>query len=149
MQVDQFLFVYNPWRANTGGVRFAEATSGAKRSSNMRLHMKKLGTNLTPEDMATIERRVGFALGRFGHRIRRTEVLLVDSNGPRGGQDQHCTVHVVLAGLPPVVVEVVDVDPVAAVSRAVERVARRIRDSANRRRDLERQPGRRDRPDAA
>ena len=66
----------------------------------MRLHVKKLGTNMTPEDSATIERRVHFALGRFGHRIRRTEVLLVDSNGPRGGLDQHCTVHVVLAGLP-------------------------------------------------
>ena len=106
----------------------------------MRLHVKKLGTNMTPEDTATIERRVHFALARFGHRIRRTEVLLVDSNGPRGGLDQHCTVHVVLAGLSPVVVEVVDVDPLAAVSRAVERVARRIRDGASRQRDLQRQP---------
>lgn len=108
----------------------------------MRLHVKKLGTNMTPEDSATIERRVHFALGRFGHRIRRTEVLLVDSNGPRGGLDQHCTVHVVLAGLPPVVVEVVDAEPLTAVSRAVERVARRIRDSAHRQRDRQRQPGR-------
>ena len=115
----------------------------------MRLHIKKLGTNLTPEDTATIERRVHFALARFGHRIRRTDVLLVDSNGPRGGQDQHCTVHVVLAGLPPVVVEVVDVDLLAAVSRAVERVARRIRDSAGRQRDLQRQPGRGNRTDVA
>ena len=115
----------------------------------MRLHLKKPGMNLTAEDKTTIERRVHFALARFGHRIRRTEVLLVDSNGPRGGQDQHCTVHVVLAGLPPVVVEVVDVDPLAAVSRAVERVARRIRDSAGRQRDLQRQPGRRKRTDVA
>ena len=115
----------------------------------MRLHVKKLGTNLTAEDTATLERRVHFALGRFGHRIRRTEVLLVDSNGPRGGPDQHCTVHVVLAGLPPVVVEVVDVDPLAAVSRAVERVARRICDSAGRQRDLQRQPGRGTRTDVA
>lgn len=106
----------------------------------MRLQLKKLGTNLTLEDKTTIERRVHFALGRFGHRIRRTEVLLVDSNGPRGGQDQHCTVHVILAGLPPLVVEVVDTDPLAAVSRAVERAARRIRDNASRQRDLRRQP---------
>lgn len=115
----------------------------------MRLHVKKLGANMKPEDTATIERRVHFALARFGHRIRRTEVLLADSNGPRGGPDQHCTVHVVLAGLPPVVVEVVDVDPLAAVSRAVERVARRIRDSAGRQRDLQRQPGRGNRTDVA
>ncbi|MFO0837175.1 MAG: HPF/RaiA family ribosome-associated protein [Phycisphaerae bacterium] len=115
----------------------------------MRLHVKNLGTNMTSENAATIERRVHFALGRFGHRIRRAEVLLVDSNGPRGGQDQHCTLHVVLAGLPPVVVEVADVDPLAAVSRAVERVARRIRDSATRQRDLQRQPGRGTRTDVA
>lgn len=115
----------------------------------MRLHVKKLGSSLAPEDLATVERRVHFALGRFGHRIRRTEVLLVDSNGPRGGPDQHCTIHVVLAGLPPVVVEVVDVDPLAAVSRAVERVARRIRDGASRQRDVQRRPGRADRIDAA
>lgn len=115
----------------------------------MRLHVKKLGTNMTPEDTATIERRVHFALGCFAQHIRRTEVLLVDSNGPRGGPDQHCTIHVVLAGLPPVVVEVVDVDPLAAVSRAVERVARRIRDSASRQRDLQRQPGRGTRTDVA
>lgn len=108
----------------------------------MRLHLKKLGSNLTAEDTATIERRLHFALDRFGHRIRRIEVLLVDSNGPRGGLDQHCTIHAVLAGLPPVVVDVVDADPLAAVSRAVERVARRIRDSASRQRDLQRQPGR-------
>lgn len=108
----------------------------------MRLHVKKLGMNMTPEDTATIERRVHFALGRFGHRIRRTEVLLVDSNGPRGGLDQHCTVHVVLAGLSPVVVKVANTDPLAAVSRAVERVARHIRDSASRQRDMQRQPRR-------
>ncbi len=93
-------------------------------------------TPLSLNEMSTIERRVHFALARFGHRTRRTEVLLVDSNGPHGGLDQHCTVHVVLAGLPPVVVEVVDVDPLAAVSRAVERVARRIRDSVSRQRDM-------------
>jgi hypothetical protein len=46
-----------------------------------------------------------------------------------------------LSGMPPVVVEIVDIDPVAAVSRAVERVARHIRDSANRRRDRQRRPG--------
>jgi len=115
----------------------------------MRLHIRQLGVSLAPEETAIIERRVRFALGRFGHRIRRAEVLLVDSNGPRGGRDQHCTIHVVLAGLPPVVVEVQDVDPLAAVSRALDRVARRTRDSANRQRNLHRQRGRDHRPEVA
>jgi len=107
----------------------------------MRLHLKSFGTKLTPVETTAIERRVHFALGRFGHRIRRTEILLVDTNGPRGGRDQHCTIHVVLGGLPPVVAEVVDVEPLAAVSRGLERAARRIRDAANRQRELGRRRG--------
>jgi hypothetical protein len=43
-----------------------------------------------------------------------------------------------LTALPPVVVEVTDVEPMAAVSRAVERAARHMRDNLNRRRDLQR-----------
>lgn len=107
----------------------------------MRVYLKCLGTKLTPLETNTVQRRVHFALGRFGQRIRRTEILLVDTNGPRGGRDQHCTIHVVLAGLPPVVAEVVDVEPLAAVSRALERAARRIRDAANRQRELGRRGG--------
>lgn len=104
----------------------------------MRLDVKLRDLGLEDGQAETIERRVRFALGRFAHRIRRAEVILADVNGPRGGRDKHCTVRVMLTALPPVVVEVTDVEPMAAVSRAVERAARHMRDNLNRRRDLQR-----------
>ena len=52
--------------------------------------------------------------------------------------DKHCTVRVVLAASPPVVVEIADVDPIPAVSRTVERAARYVGDGLKRPRDLQR-----------
>jgi hypothetical protein len=99
------------------------------------------GTHPQPNLRDLIERRVRFALGRFSGRIRRTDVVLADVNGPRGGTDQQCRVTVVLAASPPVVIEVADIDTAAAVSRATERAARHVRDRLARRRDLRRQAG--------
>lgn len=104
----------------------------------MRLDIKLRYLGLEDGQAETIERRVRFALGRFAHRILRAEVILADVNGPRGGRDKRCTVQVMLAALPPILVEVTDVEPMAAVNRAVERAARHIRDNLNRRRDLQR-----------
>ena len=104
----------------------------------MRLDLKLRDQGLEPGQAQTIDRRARFALGRFAHQIRRAEVVLSDVNGPRGGPDKHCRVRVVLAASSPVVVEITDVDPIAAVSRAVERAARHVGDGIKRRRDLQR-----------
>ena len=37
-----------------------------------------------------MERRLDFALGRFGGRISQVTVGLEDLNGPRGGADKRC-----------------------------------------------------------
>jgi putative sigma-54 modulation protein len=104
----------------------------------MRLDVKLRDRGLKPGQAQTIERRARFALGRFAHQIRRAEVILSDVNGPRGGPDKHCTVRVMLTASSPVVVEITDVDPIAAVSRAVERAARHVDDGIKRHRDLRR-----------
>lgn len=73
------------------------------------------------------ERRLRFALGRFERRIASISVRFSDVNGPRGGVDQSCRVAVKLAapaGL--IVVEDVDLDPLAALGRAADRVARAV-----------------------
>jgi len=36
------------------------------------------------------ERRLEFALGRFGDRVQRVMIYLEDINGPRGGIDKRC-----------------------------------------------------------
>jgi putative sigma-54 modulation protein len=104
----------------------------------MRLNVKLRDPRVEQEHVESIERRAHFALGRFGNHINRTEVILSDNNGPRGGRDKQCTVRVLLIGLPPVVVKVTDFESISAVSRAVDRAARHVRDNLNRRRDVQR-----------
>ena len=43
---------------------------------------------------AYIERRLRYALGRFGPRLERVILRLADVNGPKGGEDKRCTVAV-------------------------------------------------------
>ena len=42
-----------------------------------------------------VERKLKLALDRFDHRLDRVQVHLEDVNGPRGGLDKHCRLHVV------------------------------------------------------
>ena len=72
------------------------------------------------------ERRLGFALGRFGHQVGQVAVHLSDVNGPRGGVDKRCRVVVELLGHDPVVVEEADTDLDALVDRAADRVGRAV-----------------------
>ena len=104
---------------------------------------------MLPGTEEAILERVHFALARLSHRIQTLEIRLDDLNGPRGGVDKRCVMEAVLVHRGRLVVEVSDEEVLAAVSRAVERVARRIRDSAGRQRDLQRQPGRGTRTDVA
>jgi len=83
-----------------------------------------------------IGRRLSFALRRFSERIRRVTVLMEDINGPRGGVDQRCFVEVHLSPSERIVAEATDADAVLAVSRASNRIARRVRDVISKRRSL-------------
>lgn len=71
-----------------------------------------------------VERRLSFALGRFGRHIQAVKVQLSDLNGPRGGVDQRCRVEVSLASGGRLIVEDTQSYLYAAVSRAAERVGR-------------------------
>jgi hypothetical protein len=73
------------------------------------------------------QQRLLFALGRFASRVRTLTVRLSDVNGPRGGRDKRCAIAVRLAGSKRlIVVEDLDVDLPAAISRAAERTARAV-----------------------
>ncbi len=83
-----------------------------------------------------LERRLRFALARFGGRIRRVSAFLEDINGPRGGEDQRCRIEVSLAPSGSVMAEATDTEVASAVGRAAERVARRVRDGLDRKRTM-------------
>ncbi|MEZ5739541.1 MAG: ribosome-associated translation inhibitor RaiA [Burkholderiaceae bacterium] len=74
-----------------------------------------------------VEKRLRFALSRFSDRVQRVAVRLSDVNGPRGGQDKNCHLHVRLRGLPDIVVRNTESDLYVAVDRASGRAGRALR----------------------
>jgi putative sigma-54 modulation protein len=80
-----------------------------------------------PKDLPDhIERRLRFALSRFGSRVQKVIVFLQDANGPRGGIDKICRVLVKTRGLGVVVASVSDSQWVAAVDRVTTRIGHSV-----------------------
>lgn len=100
----------------------------------MHLRIRVRNTEISRTFEEWIERRLWFALAKFGGRITRITALLEDINGPRGGVDQRCRVEVHLVPSGKIQAEATDTDAVLAVSRATNRIARRVRDALERRR---------------
>ena len=89
-------------------------------------HLKDNGVR-RPKDLPDhIERRLCFALSRFGSRIGKVFVFLHDMNGPKGGIDKVCRILVKTEGFGIVVVAVADTEWVAAVDRATTRVGHSV-----------------------
>ncbi len=88
------------------------------------LHVRTRGLELSMEDRETLSRRVVFAVDRFADRIRRVDVSLEDVNGPRGGVDVRCHVHVTLRDGVELDAESMSDTPLAAAGIALARVRR-------------------------
>lgn len=93
----------------------------------MRAEVIGHGVEVDGEARERVARRLGFALGRFGDRVGRVTVHLVDLNGPRGGVDKRCRVVVEVLGHGPVVVEDTNASLTAAIDRAADRVGQAVR----------------------
>lgn len=87
---------------------------------------------------AHVERRLRFALSRFGERIARVTVRFDDANGTRAGVDKQCQIDVALRPSGKVRVEDIDADLHTVVDRAADRVARAVERDLQRRRNFER-----------
>jgi ribosome-associated translation inhibitor RaiA len=61
------------------------------------------------------------ALNSGKNHIHRIIIRLSDINGPRGGADKKCHLHIMLGGLPSVVIEDTEIDLYEAIDRATER----------------------------
>jgi ribosomal subunit interface protein len=106
----------------------------------MRISVRSLGMVTTEAIRSHVERRVLFAVGRFGERIEDVSARLGDANGPRGGADKTCRLVATLEGAGQVVVEDADPDLYVAVDRATSRLGRTVARAVERRREP---PGRR------
>lgn len=85
----------------------------------MRLEIRFLHIDPSEALREHIERRLGFALRRFGDRFRSATVRVVDLNGPRGGVDKECRITLQALRGGRVVVRARAGDAYDAVTRAV------------------------------
>lgn len=96
------------------------------------LHSSRIEVSNTIREY--VERRLGFALGRFSDVVQQVVVALEDINGPRGGVDQLCRIRVQLSGQKaPVIAEVADVEIRASVDVAADRIGRAVSRQLDRR----------------
>ena len=102
----------------------------------MKIDIRTLNERLDRNERIFVERRLRFALAKFGDSVSRAIVRVEDLNGPRGGLDKRCHIEVRMRGRGVLVVEVRDVELGPAVARAAERMARRVRDELTTRRTL-------------
>lgn len=104
-------------------------------------HLKDKGVR-RPKDLPDhIERRLRFAVSRFGDRIQKILVFLLDRNGPRGGIDKVCRILVKTRDCGVVLATVIDSDWTSAVDRATTRIGHTLARHIGRQAD--RQRGRR------
>jgi len=94
------------------------------------------GTNLKPSPALAdhVSRRLGFALDRLSHRVRRADVCVTDVSGPHGEPDRVCRVRIDLKPRGSVQVAERHADLYRAVDRASKRLKRLIAREVERRR---------------
>ncbi len=92
----------------------------------MKVDVHAQGFPLTEALAEHAERRLRFALKHAADRVQHVSVRLADVNGPRGGVDKKCSVHITLAGAPDIVTEDTEADMYIAINRAVDRVGRTV-----------------------
>jgi ribosomal subunit interface protein len=90
----------------------------------MRIDVRGYNIDLQPALGAYAERRILTALKRFGHRVMRVTVRLIDTNGPKKGIDKKVQVAVDIARTRPMLVEELHPDPYTAIDAVADRVAR-------------------------
>lgn len=92
----------------------------------MQVYIQTRHFSLTNSLRKYAERRLRFALTSCHEHIQRVVMRLSDINGPRGGEDKRCQVHIILAGLPDIVIEDIEVDLYMAIDRATDRAGRTL-----------------------
>ena len=113
--------------------RPAKRLAGRTRAPDVPAHIRISGVTLSDEERDYIRKKLGTKLGKFATVIERVTVRATDVNGPRGGIDQHCSIKVVLSGLPSVVFESQASSLRVAINNALAGVERAVRRAIARR----------------
>ena len=112
---------------------FAEQThsidkrhAGRTEAFDTPLEIRNLDEAVDAALRAWVHERLGRELGKYAPHIERVDVRFGDENGPKGGIDRACMVHVVLSSLEPVVVEMRAGEDREAFDLAAGRVKRAL-----------------------
>ena len=90
----------------------------------MNIDIQARGFTLTEALKDYIERRINFTLSSRFNQVNRISVRLLDINGPRGGVDMCCRIHINLPRLKDIVIEDIEHDLYVAIDRATDRASR-------------------------
>lgn len=90
----------------------------------MRILLKSLGFRAGDTFQQHVTRRLQAALSHWTDHLGRVVVRLMDANGPRGGLDKTCSIHLEVLRGEPVVVTAISTDYYSAVDLAVRRAGR-------------------------
>ncbi len=74
----------------------------------------------------------------FGDNILKIVVHLSDENGPKGGDDKHCHIHIEMKKLPTVVIEDSEENLYTAIDNCCHRAERAVRKTLERKQTLAR-----------
>lgn len=81
-----------------------------------------------------IDRRLGNALGKYDDRVSQVALHLIDQNGPKGGVDIRCKIHVQLHPHGALFIEQDESSPEQAVDNAIHRLGQAVRRELDRQR---------------
>ena len=101
--------------------------------ASMKVLLKSLGFNPGPSLQRHVTVRISSALAHWADRVGRAVVRIADANGPRGGLDKVCSIHLLLPNRAVVVVTAVATDYYGAVDLAVRRACRAVAHAIERR----------------
>lgn len=92
----------------------------------MQLEIQARNFSLTRAIHGFTKRRVNFSFSKHFSKMKCVIVRLTDINGPKGGIDKRCQIHVVMPGLPDTLVEHTAANLYAAIDRAAERASQSV-----------------------
>lgn len=92
----------------------------------MHIEIQARDFSLTDALADYVNRRIQFVLSNRVDQIQQIRVSLSDINGPRGGLDKRCQVHIVLPRMNDIVIEDTEADMYIAIDRATDRAGRTL-----------------------
>jgi len=104
----------------------------------MQIHIQARSFTLTKALKKYAEQKLKTSLASCQDRMRRVVIRLSDINGPRGGEDKLCHIHVVLPGMSDVIIEDTETNMYDAIDRATERASSAVTRKVTRKKSLHR-----------